>query len=908
MRGSSYGEREDSETQSYDANEFSGPIRAVCLTTSGMADPVAVDDERPSFGWHVAGEGAVGQRAYHVHVASSRRDLLETSNLIWDSGRVEADSSNGIRFDGSELRPGTRYWWTVRVWDLEDRTSAWTKPATFRTGRLTNGIWNTSWIAAPPELRAASGTGRVFYFGRRFELTRRVVSAYVSATARGIYRLALNGRSLDMGELAPGWTAYETRFHYQTKDVRDLIQSGENFITVAVAPGWWSGHIAWWGRNIYGDHGSVSVELRIEYDDGELAVISTGEDWRVAPGTVVESDLIYGEIQDRRQPGLGPDCLALIEERSAPARVERGPAALVLAQEHEPIRVFETLSPVSVVARSQGHAIIDFGRNLTGRVRLRLSGERGAVVTLRHAEALNPDGSLYMANLRTTRQEDRFVLSGSANETLVPQFTLHGFRYVDIRGYEGQLEAGDLVAEVMHSDLPVTGTFRTSNTMTQRLHDCIVVSQRSNFVDIPVDCYQRDERLGWTGDINLFAPTALFNMDCSRFLRSWVRSLSDCQLPSGSIPDVAPYVSEPLPPRDVQDGQAGWGDAMIGIPWELYVHTGDRGVLEENWEAMVGWMNYLQAEGTGSLRSGGIFGDWNALGDPTPSEVIGTAWYARSSRTMARVARALDRTAESSRYRDLFQRIQTAFQEQLVSADGRVLGETQTAYAMALDSGLIPKELRTSAVEHLVEEIENNDWHLSTGFVGTACILPALCDEGRTDVAYRLVTQTTYPSWGFELEHGATSIWEHWDSWRPEVGFHDPKMNSLNHYSFATVGAWLYRYAAGINPDPERPGYRRILFRPHPNAMVGDVSASFESAAGRVASSWSVDGKRIRLALEVPPNCVGLLESPWLRNELDIEAHEGNRMEPMDRVEGRVRMRLEAGRHSIVTRDLEVIA
>jgi alpha-L-rhamnosidase len=518
-----------------------------------------------------------------------------------------------------------------------------------------------------------------------------------------------------------------------------------------------------------------------------------------------------------------------------------------------------------------------------------------------HAEALNPDGSLYMANLRTARQQDMFVLSGTGADALTPKFALHGFRYVDISCSSGTLKASDVAVEVVHSDLPVTGSFHTSNEMVDRLQQCVVWSQRSNFVDIPVDCHQRDERLGWTGDINLFTPTALFNMDCSRFLRSWLRSLADCQLPHGSIPDIAPYVDKPLPPRDIQDGQAGWADAIVGVPWEIYVHTGDPEILEEFWNAMTGWMKYLRKADEGFVRSGGVFGDWNSLGSPTLSEVIGTAWFARSARTMAEVAKALGRGRDSREYRALYESIRREFQAQFVTEDGRVSSRTQTAYAMALDVDLLPKDLRAAATGHLVDNIAAEDWHLLTGFAGTECVLRVLSEGGRPDVAYRLLTQTTYPSWGFETQHGATTLWEHWDSWRPEIGFHDPKMNSFNHYAFATVGAWLYRCVAGINPDPTRPGYRRIRFRPYPNRDLGEVSATLESVSGRVSSSWEVTGGEVRLSLEVPSNCEGVLEMPWLRHECGIRRHRGNRLRATSTTNQGPAVHLGPGFHDIVT-------
>jgi alpha-L-rhamnosidase len=535
------------------------------------------------------------------------------------------------------------------------------------------------------------------------------------------------------------------------------------------------------------------------------------------------------------------------------------------------VAVTEVLKPVGILRRGPGTTLLDFGQHMTGRVRLRVrDGRPGDVVTVRHAEALAPDGSLYTASLRTARQEDRFVLGGGSVETLVPQFVVHGFRYAEVHGHAGRIDEADVDVEVAHSALRPAARLRSANPLLERLQQNVVWSLRANFIDIPVDCAQRDERLGWTGDINLFTPTALATADCATFLRSWLRSLADAQQPSGAVPDVAPYLNQPLPPRDINEGQPGWADAIVEMPWEIYLHTGDERVLEEAWRPVVRWLDYLVADGR-LVRPVGVFGDWNTLDARTPSDLLGTVWFARAARGAAAIAHALGESEKQREYDQLYTAIRAAFQERFVAGDGSVAGETQTAYATALDAELVPAELVETAGARLVDAIASSGWHLTTGFVGTACVLHVLTALGRSDAAYRVLAQTTFPSWGFQLLNGATAMWEHWDSWRPETGFQNPKMNSFNHFAFASVGAWLYRGAAGINPDPERPGYRRIRFTPHPDTWPRELALDLDTPSGRVSSGWWTDGRTARLTLAVPPNAEGVLELPWVADARSVD-------------------------------------
>jgi alpha-L-rhamnosidase len=427
---------------------------------------------------------------------------------------------------------------------------------------------------------------------------------------------------------------------------------------------------------------------------------------------------------------------------------------------------------------------------------------------------------------------------------------------------------------VLHSDLELSGTFRTSDPVLDRIHRNVVWTQRGTFVGIPVDCSQRDERLGWTGDIHLFADAAAFNMDCSHFLGSWLTSVVDGQTEDGSVPDVAPWVRTEPPVRDVGFGQPGWGDAIVGVPWTLYCHYGDRRVLTEHWQPMRRWLDFLCRFGR-MVRPGGVYGDWNALERRTPSELIGTYWFARTADQMAQIATVLGDTAAADEYTDLRESIGRAFEAEFLRPDGTLHEPTQTGYVLALDAGLVPAHAVHRAARALVAELETTDWHPTTGFVGAAALLPVLTRHGFVDVAYRLATSVSYPSWGFQVVNDATTVWEHWDTWHPARGFQSPRMNSFNHFAFASIGSWLYRWVAGIRPDPADPGYRTVVLSPHPHASVRTAVARYDSVRGTITSRWFHDEEHLRLWFTIPQASRGRLSVPWLTGEESIVSLEG---------------------------------
>lgn len=680
-----------------------------------------------------------------------------------------------------------------------------------------------------------------------FRLPRKKVSrARLYATALGLYEAHLNGSRVGTDQLAPGWTDYRTRVQYQTYDVTGLLRPGANALGAYLAPGWYAGNVGMFGPGQYGPHPALLAQLEVEYADGTAERVTSGADWRAAAGPIVAADLLNGETYDARKETPGWTSPGFDDGSWLAVRGEGdiGPG-LIVAQVDGPVRVERELTPQAVTRPRPGVHVFDLGQNMVGSVRLRVSGDAGTTVRLRHAEVLNPDGTVYTGNLRSAAATDTYTLKGHGEEEVYePRFTSHGFRYVEVTGFPGTPTARAVTGRVMHTDAPFTLDFETDVPMLNQLHHNITWGQRGNFLSVPTDTPARDERLGWTGDINVFSPTAAYTMESARFLSKWLVDLRDSRTSAGAFTDVAPVVGT------LGSGTAGWGDAGVTVPWALYQAYGDRQVLADAWPSVRDWLTYLEEHSVGLLRPAEGYGDWLNVDDDTPKDVIATACFAHSADLAARMAGELGE--DPTPYSDLFDRIRAAFQSAYVTADGRVRGDTQTAYVLALSMDLLPDASRQAAADRLVALIEGRDWHLSTGFLGTPRLLPVLTDTGHTDVAYRLLQQRSYPSWGYQIDRGSTTMWERWDSIRPDGSFQDPGMNSFNHYAYGSVGEWLYTNIAGIAAG--RPGYREIVVRPRPGGAVTSARATFTSMYGPVSTGWRLRSGRFTLTCAVPPN------------------------------------------------------
>ncbi len=524
------------------------------------------------------------------------------------------------------------------------------------------------------------------------------------------------------------------------------------------------------------------------------------------------------------------------------------------------MRVTQTITPKRITQMGADRVILDFGQNLVGWVQVRLTAAAGTTIRLRYAEMLQDNGDLYLQALRSAEATDTFILRGADSEVLAPHFTFHGFRYCEVVGYTGPCYLDTYTACVIESDTRPTGTFTSSHPLVNQLYQNVIWGQRGNFLSIPTDCPQRDERLGWLGDAQIFARTATFNRDVAAFFTRWLDTVADAQFANGAFPDVAPRAV-------VQDeGAPAWGDAGVILPWTLYRVYGDTRIIARHWDALTRWMAYIAEANPHYLRDARLnhnYGDWLAVdGDAaehtmatlTPKPLLATAYYAYDARLMAAMARVLGRTAEAAHYDDLFAQIKAAFHRAYVGEDGRLLGGTQTAYVLALAMDLVPAALRPTLARHLVADIDRRDGHLATGFVGVSYLLPVLTELGYHDVAYRLLLSDTYPSWGYSIRQGATTIWERWDGWTKERGFQDPEMNSFNHYSLGSVAEWLYRMVAGIDLGGDAPGYRHLRIAPHPHEGLTQVAATYHSISGPIAVAWETTAATLTLGVTIPAN------------------------------------------------------
>jgi alpha-L-rhamnosidase len=689
---------------------------------------------------------------------------------------------------------------------------------------------------------------------------KEVERARIYASARGVYELRLNGERVGDAELAPGWTAYDKRIDYQTYDVTDQVREGNNVLGAEVAPGWYAGKVAMFGTDVYGADTSVIAELVVEYADGTSAIIATDDTWRTAGGPSVEADLLDGESYDARVAAQveGWDEPGFDAESWDPVAVRDEPTGVLEPQTAVDVRVTEELKTAKRIdSPTDGVYLYDLGQNMVGHARVTLQGEAGQTVKIRHGEVLNPDGTLYTANLRSAKATDYYTFASDQPETFEPSYTFHGFRYVEISGIDQAPEASDLVGVVVGTDGELTSTLDTSSDLVDQLHSNIVWGMRGNFLSIPTDTPARDERMGWTGDINVFARTAVYNMDAQSFLTKWLQDLRDTQRPNGSLPGVAPVV-----PGRFDGGyeSAGWMDAGVHVPWTLWQAYGDTEVIVENYDMMKRYVDFLDADSTNHIRSAGGYLDWLNLDDPTPADVLDTAFVAKSTREFAQMAKAVGRDADAAAYQQRYEAIRDAYRSAFISADGTVKGDSQTAYIVTLTNDLEPADRRDAVVDQFVQTLERRDYHLSTGFLGVDGLLPALTEAGRTDIAYRLLQHEDYPSWGYEIGWGATTVWERWNSINPDGSFNDVGMNSFNHYAYGAVGEWMYGTMAGVSAA--EPGYRKVLIDPEPGAGIDDVDFAHETPYGTVRSAWSTAGGSFKLDLTVPANTTAEVRVP----------------------------------------------
>ena len=715
-------------------------------------------------------------------------------------------------------------------------------------------------------------TGPVKILRRAFRLNSPVVSARLYATALGAYQFEINGQRVGDQVLAPGWTDSRARVFYQVYDVTPNLKSGDNAIGAYLAPGWYTTPLMWFGQSYnYGDTPpALKAQLRIEHADGSIEWVVTDAAWKADDSPILKAEIYSGEFFDARRQQPGWDTAGFSDAQWKPVDLVKPAEPAILAQDFQPIRVEKELTAKQITSPKPGVYIYDFGQNLAGVARLRVQGSAGTEVQLRFGEVLNSDGSLYVENLRTAKATDHYILAGKGVENFQPGFTYHGFRYVELTGLAAKPDLATVQAVVFHTDAPFTARLHTGNPMINQLWSNILWGQRSNFMSVPTDCPQRDERLGWTADAQVFWRTASYNMDLTQFSKKFSGDMRATQVGTPMYGIFAPGTIDPNPGY-----AAGWSDAGVIIPWTAWLQSGDTRVIAQNWDAMEKYLAAIHSENPDYLWAkdyGTPFGDWLSPEGPTREPLVATAYWAYDVTLMRQMAHALGQTADESKYADLFANIKAAFIKAYVRSDGFIPGadlgpspfgqinnpeakskggDTQTGYVLALKMNLLPASLREAAANKLAAKIQANNWRLGTGFLGTPYLLGVLVDTGHQDLAYRLLLNTGYPSWGYLVGHGATTMWERWNGDQMRG---DPSMNSYNHYAYGAVADWIYRFAAGIDAMPSDAGFHTVYLHPNFDSRLGSLNFSYESPYGEIKSQWTMEGQNVAWTVTIPPN------------------------------------------------------
>ncbi|GGO08226.1 alpha-L-rhamnosidase [Saccharibacillus kuerlensis] len=876
-----------------------------------LKNPMGLNVPHPRLSWKLLTDRRnVRQMAYRIQVSLGGENFAE-EQLVWDSGRVESDESVHVEYGGAKLKSAARYMYRVRVWDDQGEESPWSDSAFWETGLLETDDWQAGWIT-PSADAIEPQTKEAFYLRKAFELNgKRVVHAAVFATSLGLYELELNGARVGDSLFTPGWTSYNHRLQVQAYDVTEqLLNSQEHVIGAVLADGWYKGRLGWQDRSgIYGDRRGLLLQLHVRYDDGTEQIIASDESWEAfADGPIRMSGIYEGETYDASREIPGWSTLGFDDSVWHPVETLEQSKDMLIGEQSERVKVTEIIKPVSLIHTPAGEIVLDMGQNMVGRMRFTVQAPAGAKLTLHHAEVLDKEGNFYTGNLRTAAQEVTYLCKGGGEESYQPSFTFQGFRYVRLAGFPEPIDLSHFTGEVIHTDMQPTGFFECSHPLINRLQQNIVWGQRGNFLDIPTDCPQRDERLGWTGDAQVFIRTAAFNYGIAPFFTKWLRDLAAEQLPNGGVPFVVPDILD-----EGSHSSAAWGDAAVICPWTLYQYYGDKRILEEQYDSMTGWVEYIRSQGDNELiwNTGFHFGDWlgldakeNSYIGATPRDLICTAFFAYSTSLVSKTAAVLGREEDVEKYGDLHRRIVQAFADEFITPNGRLAAHTQTAHVLALMFDLVEGETRKRLADTLAEYVRSENMHLTTGFVGTPYLCHVLSENGYHDIAVQLVQQEEYPSWLYSVKQGATTIWEHWDGIKPDGSFWSDDMNSYNHYSYGAIGDWLYRAVAGLDIDEKIPGCKRLVLRPNPDSGLTYARAQYDSLYGKVFSGWSKreDGSVV-YEFQLPPNMTAQVRLPAAAGK-SVRVDERDPAEvlmtaPMQQEDGIVMLELGSGRYTV---------
>ena len=815
-------------------------MRLYDLRTEYRVNPIGLTAKVPRFSWKIESqEKETLQTAYEIHVTD------ENGKLVWNSGKKVTDQSVLIPYEGEALASETLY--TVQVSVADNHGNTESVEGTFETGIFDNTEFKAQMITSDfPEEGTACPV-----FGKTFVLDKKVKKARLYATAHGVYEVTLNGQTVGDYRMAPGWTSYHNRLQYQIYDVTEMLVA-DNKIEITVGNGWYKGILGFYCQpNQYGTQVGAFAELHVEYEDGSKEVIATDETWSVKTGEIRYSEIYMGETIDTDAPEIA----------EGKAVVKEFDKAVLTAQENEPVRITERISGKELITTPKGERLVDFGQIITGIVELHVKGEKGQKIVIRHAEVLDKDGNFYPETLRQAKSIDTFICNGE-EQIFRPHFTFHGFRYICVEGLE-EFTADQFVACVTHSDMEKTGDFNCSNQKINQLQSNITWSQRDNFLDIPTDCPQRDERLGWTGDAQVFSWTAAFNRNTALFYTKWMRDVAAESSLEKGVPHVVPDILG-------QYSASAWSDVAVIVPWVVYQIYGDKGILEENWKCMHEWVDYIKNNcgENGLWQTGFQYGDWLALDKEesadrtgaTDKYMIANAYYLYVTELVKETAEVLGKADESTKYAELYKTTLDAFQREYYTETGRIVSETQTGAILSLYFNLAREKDRKRILNTLLTNIANHKNHLATGFVGTPYICHTLSENGEHEMAATLFMKEDYPSWLYAVNMGATTIWERWNSIKPDGTFDESGMNSLNHYAYGSVGDWMYRKVAGLSQL--EPGYKKFQVKPMFVKGIEEWGTEFESVYGKIVAKTSCKNGKIHVHVEVPANTTAVIILP----------------------------------------------
>lgn len=833
---------------------ISAQTRIEHLQTENKTHPIGVGEVLPRFSWELSGDQRnLLQKAYEIVVFPA----ANPKKPVWRSGKILSSASVWIPYGGTPLNSDTKYDWQVTVWDNQHTEPVTSEMAEFHMGFLHSSDWKAQWIIPgykEDSLRSSP------LFRKTFQTKKQILSATAYITAHGLYEAQINGHRIGDAYFTPGWTAYQKRLQYQTYDVTSLLTKGSNAIGVMLGSGWYRGTIGFSNHNnVYGKDIALLFQLEIIYTDGTKETVSSDNSWKSSTGEIRYAEIYNGETDDARMAKKGWSLPGYDDRNWSGVGIEKAPMDVLVATCNELVKKKETFQPVRILTTPKGEKVIDFGQNLVGWVKIKVKGKAGDTIVVSHAEVLDKAGNFYTDNLRGAKARDTYILKGDGEEEFEPHFTWHGFQFIRLEGYPGKIKPENFTAIALYSDMTPTGTFHSSNPLVNQLQHNIQWGQKGNFIDVPTDCPQRDERLGWTGDAQVFSRTAAFNMNVHNFFSKWLKDVAADQLPNGSVPHVIPNVL-----GAGASGSAGWADVANIIPWNMYLAYGDKEILANQFASMKAWVNYMQNVSVQDLwNTGSHFGDWlfyspeddnSGRAAVTDKNMIAQCFYAHSTQLLMDAAKVLGKTDDVSRYEQLLKKVKAAFMREYVTPNGRLVSGTQTAYVLALNFDMLPENEREQAADRLVANIKSYGNHLTTGFLGTPYLCHVLTRFGHTDLAYTLLLQEKYPSWLYPVKMGATTIWERWDGIKPNGTFEVPSMNSYNHYSYGAIGDWMYRVMVGLDTYEDGPGYLHSKIQPHLGGGFTQASGSLQTFYGTLACSWQITGKGLEMDVVIPAN------------------------------------------------------